>query len=203
MSKSQIVRVPFHAFNIITLVAGANTAQLTPSLTTISPSRLATESDGFAHYRIAKYKFRILVPPTAPSGSSTMAFVGGVQDTAPGSQLQAMEEMPCAILLARQTVHSDWVNVPKAILQGPFPWYKTVAGSADTTEETPGYLAFNGTGTEGVYFEVKGVYEFKTPVATANTPVALALLAKIRKERRDAIVRRARERLLGTIPTGE
>ncbi len=72
------------------------------------------------------------------------------------------------------------MDVPRQELAGPLPWYKSIRGAADTTEEIPGYLCGAGTGTETFIVECVGSYEFKTSVAPANTPEFLQLRKKLR-----------------------
>jgi hypothetical protein len=99
------------------------------------------------------------------------------------------------------TVPTGWVKVPKADCSGPLPWYKSVLGGADTTEEIPGYLVMAGTGTESVHVELEGLFEFKTAVATGNTPVEVALRSKLREQRAQAAAVVARRRLLAVLGT--
>jgi hypothetical protein len=69
-------------------------------------------------------------------------------------------------------------------------------GTADTTEEAPGYLVFAGTGTDVIVMEVRAVFEFKTSVGSANTPMETKLLTEIRDLRRQAVVDAEKKALL-------
>jgi hypothetical protein len=102
-----------------------------------------------------------------------------------------------------QTVHSEWIKVPKVDLAGPLPWYKTVLGTADPTEESPGSLIVVGVGTDLVSIEVYGVFEFKTSLATANTPAVLTLRMRVRQERSDAIRAREKSLLVSLLSSGQ
>jgi hypothetical protein len=81
-----------------------------------------------------------------------------------------------------------------------------VAGSADTTEETPGSFVLVGTGTEAYNIEFKGVFEFKVAVNSGNTPLALKMRELVRQERIDhlrSVEREAILKILGTSSTAQ
>jgi len=101
-----------------------------------------------------------------------------------------MEQMNATYIDQSQTTPTGWVNVDRAVLAGPFPWYRCVDGTADTSEEVPARLIIIGTGTDSFALEFWMDVEFKEAAATANTPMEIALL----KARRDEEVSRARER---------
>ncbi len=86
--------------------------------------------------------------------------------------------------------------VSKEDLAGPLPWYKTIPGTAGATEEAPGVVCLSGSGTEPFTLEMRGVMEFKTSVATGNTPSAVKLAAMRRQERQDLADRRERDKLV-------
>lgn len=187
--------LPFHVVTSFALVAGAQNISVVPGA--LSP-RAGVIADTWAHYRIRSLKFRL--HPTAASANSTIAgFCGGVQDTAPGTIPQIGELIPSCLLAGDTTVPTEWVKVPKADLAGPLPWYKSVLGGADATEEQPGTICFAGTGTETVLVEARGVYEFKTSVNTGNTPQELALQAQFREARAARIREVERTKLLAVL----
>jgi hypothetical protein len=96
----------------------------------------------------------------------------------------------------RQTNPTNWVSVPKSELAGPFPWYKTIPGGTDVTEELPGVIYVAGTTTDPYTMEVSGVFEFKSSIATNNTPAAVVLKQQLRDVRvRSALERRRAEML--------
>lgn len=176
---------PFHSVWAIGSVTATN-LPLAPN-STLTP-RGAIEADSWAHFRVLRFKFRVLSNSVVTNQMNlALGYIGGVQDTPPASASAVMELIPSVLYPATQTIPTRWVTVPKEDLVGPFPWYKTVLGTAGTTEEAPGYLAAvpsQYTGTNGtVYVEVYGLFEFKTSVATANTPVAIALRSRVREER--------------------
>jgi hypothetical protein len=86
--------------------------------------------------------------------------------------------------------------VPKSDLSGPFPWYKTIAGGPDASEEAPGALYVLGTTTDPMLVELFGEFEFKASIATNNTPAAVALREELRAFRQSRIDLRERERVL-------
>jgi hypothetical protein len=75
------------------------------------------------------------------------------------------------------------VNIPRADLAGPLPWYKSLPGTADATEESPGALVFAGGVTAIIAVEIRGVIEFKTSLNTGNTPEEVLLRKKIKELR--------------------
>lgn len=184
--------LPFHVVSANALVAGALTISVVPGA--LSP-RAGVVADTWSHYRLKSLKFRL--HPTAASGNSCSAgFVGGVQDTAPATFAQIGELLPSVILAGDTTVPTEWCKVSKQDLAGPLPWYKSVLGAADATEEQPGILCFAGTTTEVFLLEARGVYEFKTAVNSANTPQELALQAQFREARAARIREVERTKLL-------
>lgn len=170
--------MPFHYVFTQTLVSGAYSFNLQPS----NFPRVGTEADAWAHYRVKKLLFR-LHRTSLINGNQMASWTGGVQDTPVSTVAAASEVLPSTFLSQVQTVPSDWVHVSKAELSGPFPWYKTVGGAADPTEESPGQLAVVGTGTDTFYLELRGTFEFKVSLATANTPAAIKLRAEVREAR--------------------
>lgn len=183
--------MPFHEVLTGSLASGVFSTLIQPS----AFPRIALEADVWAHFRIRKLAFRML--PTSPSTVIMAAgYVGGVEDTAPGSFAQVSELITSCIKGVGQTVPTNWVRIPKVDLSGPFPWYKSLPGTADPTEESPGQLSVVGTGTEAYAIELKGVIEFKVSVNSANTPAALAARRILREERVRAQVERERTALL-------
>ncbi len=181
---------PFHTQFSSVLVSGANAQPFAPT-NTITP-RGSTEADSWAHFRVRSLKFRL-----HPNGKTlAVGFCGGVQDTPPGTIAAVMELLPSAYITSSTTTLPGWTKVPAKDLAGPLPWYKTVAGSADATEEAPGFLCVAGTGTDTFELELMGVLEFKTAVATANTPLQSHLRALLHKDRVDREIQRERALLL-------
>ncbi len=193
-SDSEIL--PFHVVAQVALTAGAFSTPLSP--TTISSTRAASVADNWAHFRVRKFKFRVHVTPSSLA-QQAVGYVGGVQDTLPSTFATICELIPACIMPTDQTVPSDWQTVPRCDLAGPLPWYKSIPGTADPTEEAPGYLVANGATTETVTIEMRGVFEFKTSVAPANTPAELALRARLRAERIASSKEAAQKRVLALL----
>jgi len=194
---SDSIRVPFHFVNSGALVAGLFGFSLLPA----SFSRMAQEADAWAHFRVPKLSFRLL--PTSPvTVAQAAGYIGGVQDTNPSTLQQVTELLPSCVKGVGQTTPTNWVHVQRSELAGCFPWYKSVAGTADATEESPGTISIVGTGTEAFIIELKGVFEFKTSVNISNTPAAVRMRALVRQERVDAARRVEREALLKILSVG-
>ena len=164
-------------------------------------TRLLAAADEFAHYRVRRLSFRLL-PDATITTTYTAGYVGGVQDTLPsttGSILELDASVRFGGLLGSvptQTVPSEWIKVDPKELSGALPWYKSVRGSADVTEEAPGVLVFGGAGSAAIFMEVRALYEFKAPVAPANTPLTLELRSKLRQEIAREAAGRKRDELL-------
>jgi hypothetical protein len=139
----------------------------------------------------------------AASNAMAAGFVGGVQDSPPATIAQTTELLSSCIQSSFSTVPTEWVRVTKSEMAGPIPWYKTVQGTADSTEESPGQIVITGNGTDSFLIEYRGVFVFKTSLATANTPAALALRQRMREERQRAVQTAERTdllRVLGSQP---
>jgi len=189
---------PFHYVVQAAFVAGSNNITANPA--GLSP-RALTEADTWTHFRLVSLKYRLLPPTVAPAAVQAVSFVGGIQDTSPGSLANVFELLPTAVLGSRQTSPTQWVRVSKSELSGALPWYKTIQGTADSTEEAPGQICVAGTTIEAFALEIAGVFEFKGAVATANTPAAVALREDIRQLRVARADQAARERLVAVLAT--
>lgn len=199
--------LPFHCFADVTMTAGAFATPLSPS--TINSARAAAAADTWAHFRVRKLKFRLHPYPLAQAGQA-LGYVGGVQDTPPSTLAQVMELLPAVYWAGgapaanapnRTQQPTEWQTVSKSELAGPLPWYKSLPGGADATEEAPGLIVGAGTGTDHLHIEFRGVFEFKTSVSPANTPAALELRAKLRADRILREKELERTHLLGVLST--
>jgi len=173
------------------LIAGVASFQLSPSGMSGASTRLLAEADSWAHFRVKKFKFR-LIPVTA-AATVVAGFVGGLQDTTPATVGSVMELLPACIMGFGQTFPSSWSVVKASELAGPFPWYKSVNGGADASEEGPGVVCLAGASTSAFLLEAYLTLEFKTAVAPANTPSQVKLLQELRAER--LLLEREKERL--------
>jgi predicted enzyme related to lactoylglutathione lyase len=181
----------FSVLAAVTLAAGANNVAMNPSLA----SRLSALADAYEFYRLRKLKFRVH-PNGTQSNMVAAVFQAGVVDTAPTTVLQCSEGVNSTFNGSRATVPSAWCEVAPEDLKGAFPWYKSVQGTPDTSEEIVGYIYLAGSTTESISLEVRGVMEFKQSIAPANTPMEVELRARLRQERQAAAATREREVLL-------
>jgi len=184
--------MPFHYMLANTFTAGVYGVALQPS--TNLGTRVLVEADAWAHFRVRSLAFRLHRQPTV-TNIQAAGFVGGVQDTAPGSLAQVSELLPACFVAGSATQPSDWVRPTRSELAGPLPWYKTIPGSADSTEESPGTIIVVGTGTDAFLLEMRGIFEFKTSVSTGNTPSAVEMHRRLREEK-ISIARNAERELL-------
>jgi len=193
--------VPFHSTLIAAFAAGVFGVNINASNAGLSATRLPAAADEWAHFRVRSLSFRLHPVPTT-SNTQAAGFVGGAQDTPPGTIGQVGELLPSVPLTQGTTVPSAWVHVSRSEMAGPLPWYKTTLGTADATEESPGAIFVIGTGTELFNLEIKGVFEFKTAVATGNTPAALSAIRQLRNERLRVVADAERLRLLKVLQGG-
>ncbi len=184
MSKDQIVKIPFKFLSTFSLSGGVGSVPLQP----VSFSRVLEIADAYDLYRFVRLRYRLRSPATS-FGTQGAAYYPGVTDTTPTTLVQLGENMHSVFVMSGETVPSNWHTVPRQALSGMLPWYKTIAGSLDTSEEQQGTLYIVGTGTETVYLELEGLVEVKAPASIANTPAA----------RRERAQRLAKERLLSVL----
>jgi len=186
--------VPFHTFQTTPLVGGVFSVFLSPNAT-ISPRSLI-EADAWAHFRVKSYAFRIHPSGSTVTNPQAVGYVGGVQDTVPNTVAGIMELLPSTVMVQDTSVPTEWIRPSKSELSGPLPWYKTIPGTADPTEEAPGAVCVSGGATDIVFIEHRGVFEFKTAVATGNTPMAVAAIRQLREERIRSVLQSERDALL-------
>jgi hypothetical protein len=172
--RSEVSSMDFHAIYSASLVSGQFQGQLSPSgLAGVAPRFLA-EADGYGYFRFDNFKARL--HPISSAGTPLAVGFCGVQDTLPGTIAQVGELIDSTFLSINNTQPSDWVVCNKATLSGMFPWYKSVNGTFDTTEECPGFIVITGTTTQAFVLEIRFRATFKSPVATGNTPEELDLV---------------------------
>lgn len=194
--RGDTTKVSFHFIWSASLTAGAAVVQVSPSgLSTLS-TRMLVEADSWDYFRLLNFKFR--VHPSNASANQAVAFAP-VSDTAPSTLGQCMECMASAYIDAQQTVPTEWVVVPQADLKGPFPWYKAINGTPDTTEETPAVIQVIGTGTDTFAVEFRCEVEFKSSLATGNTPEEVELARRRLALRKKLAVDHARAAMLGVL----
>ncbi len=170
--KGSFCQMEFHALYINTNAgASGDQVQLSPSGLSAIATRFLAEADAWGYFRFDWLKFRAL------PGTVVSAGYCPVQDTFPATALQIGELVDsCYIPNATQSVPTEWVNVRKPDLAGPFPWYKAVNGTFDATEEAPGYLVVKATAASTYNVELRFSVTFKEQVAAANTPAELDII---------------------------
>lgn len=189
--------LPFHVTQTITQAAGG-AFSINANPTGIGGPVLI-EADTWGFFRFKRLRFRMLRTSTAITTTNAGGYVGAVQDTPPATVQSVMNLLPSVLLSNITTVPTSWVNVLRQDLTGPFPWYKSIPGTADPTEESPGMLVFAGAAGDIFQLEIEGVIQFKTMMSAGNTPSELQarqLLRDARIERERSIARNALLRVL-------
>jgi hypothetical protein len=202
--------MPFHHIQVLTLAATTGTINCNP---TGLSSRALSEADNWAHFRLRRLKFRIHPQEKLPTAGTNevsracVGYVGGMEDTAPATATDIMELLPSLYLAGYSTIPTKWMTISPKDLAGPLPWYKTIPGTADVTEESPGQLCYvlAGSGSvNSIVIEWSGIFEFKTSVSATNTPLSAKLREMIRDERRraaDEIERKKLQQVLTPVPS--
>lgn len=185
--------MPFSLVQTITLSGGTFSFQLTCANL---GARIVTESDAWALFRLRSFRFRLLPRTAMTSLFQVAAFIGSDQDTIPSTVTQLSEIACRSVISSTQSSPGQWGSVPRKLLSGMFPWYRTLAGAEPANESNPGALAMAGTGTDTVALEFEGTIEFKQGLDPANTPEAVALYAQIRQLRCQALHEKEKARLL-------
>lgn len=197
---SDSCRIPFRFSLLAATAANIFGVSLQPN-NNLSP-RLVAEADAWALYRVLDLKVR-LHPRNAVTADQVVGVLGANQDTTPATFLQVTELLNAQVLSADSTVPADWVKPSRSELAGMLPWYKTVAGAADTNEEAPGAIFVASTAAaDNFYLEIRGVYEFKTSLATANTPLLVQLRERVREDMKKQRAQKERDRLISVLGAG-
>lgn len=173
------VAVPFRYYSSVS--AGNVTINVSPNAT-FSP-RLTAIADDFDEYRISSLRFRLHQGLAATAAAMTAAFLPGIVDTPPAGDGNRIEILNSILISAARTTPSEWSQVPKGVLAGMHPWYKTVVGTPEASEELQGILTYNSNAVSSL-LEWEGVCEFRAAVAAANTPLERALAARKREKKR-------------------
>ncbi len=200
MAKRDSSVETFHGIISSSSAATQELINLNPTNMNVAPAsftRIPAVADNWAQFRVLALRFRL--HSIGSSNAVAAGFVGGVQDTPPSTAAQVLELLPSTYLGPSQQVPTKWVNVPRKDLAGPLSWYKTVLGTADATEESPGVLVITHTTMVFCAVEVYITYEFKAAVAPGNTPAAAAILREVAAERRRLHQEVQRQRLLGVL----
>jgi len=183
-SSQDTVRIPFRFLNTAAASSGAKTLSVSPLLT----PRLTILADTFDEYRFTKLSFRLHPTGTADTSIETACFEPGVVDTPPATNSAQSESLACAISTGAETTPSNWVTVPKGVLAGYQPWYKSVAGTPETAEEVQGNIfCFNSNGaSDSTVVELSGICEFRGAINTSSTPADRIKAARMKE--RDRLV---------------
>lgn len=172
--------------NILTVCESFNQA-LSASCSTstyvyaITPATFSTRinalADAFQEYKVTKLSYRFHPIETPVASSITASYSPGVVDTPPSTLATSFDGTSPLYYSGRQIAPSAWSHVPKAVLSGSRPWYKTQPSTMETADEQQGQinLVATGSATCGFILETHVVIHFRGPNATANTPMLKAV----------------------------
>lgn len=183
MQKDRTINVPFSL-----LQSGTAIATTVPIQPATLGGRVLAIADAYELFKVKKLEFRLLSATTTASASrvsqQVACYLAGVTDTAPGNFALAAEVVEHVALGNAATTPTEWCRVPKSILAGYTPWYKTIAGTPDPSVEVQGNLFIvNPSGTTDTFCaEIRGVISFKGAVPISSTPM-LRQLNEMRKEK--------------------
>jgi len=155
--------VAFHRISATTVsgVTGIATIPVNPQSTQLGD--LDDVGNQFDLFRVAKLKYR-LHPMDPANLVGALAYVPDIDvQTATATQLSGSPI--AAVMTPFSGVPSPWITVPPSQLKGMLDWYKCVADAGAAEFESQGtiYLAC-GLG-DVLYWEVRGIMEFKNPVS--------------------------------------
>jgi len=179
MAKSRdTVRIPFHAFMATTFTTSA-VVFLSPLIT----PRLTAIADSYDEYRFESFKFRIR---DGQASNQAACFIPGIVDTPPATLSAVGEVLNSVMIGVGETIPSNWSNISKGVLSGMHPWYKTVAGTPESSEEIQGNVCiFEGSGAGvSVVLEISGVCAMRAGVNAGNTPLDRQLALRRREKQR-------------------
>lgn len=166
LPDKNVTNVDFHRINSVTLsgVTGMNTYSVNPQSTQLGA--MDQLADQFDLFRVIDLEYRI--HPTDPTDSTVvaLAFVPDVDIQTTTSTQLSMSPI-AAVQTNFSGVPSSWMRVPPSQLKGMLDWYKCTPDAGAAEFESQGLLVVAGGLGDVVYFEVRGVMQFKNPVATA------------------------------------
>lgn len=181
MQKDKSVQLPFST----SLVTTSAATQINVQPAGLG-SRVLSVADGYEFYKVKKLEFRLEPATTGATASRTgtqaACFIAGITDVAPGNYQLASEVVEHVLLANAQTTPSEWCRVPKSILSGYMPWYKTIVGTPDASVELQGVIYIINGGADSCQVHVRGVISFKAGVPTSSTPM-VRQLAEMRREK--------------------
>ncbi len=177
------------------IAAGLTQVRLVPA----TFNRASAIGDNFAFFRFTKVEF-IIVPDiynsaTDAVSSLAIGYIGGVAPDTPPASVDDVLNLPNSRMHGYGKTVDTVFTVGKKLLVGetPLKWYKTVAGTLDSSFEDQGglflYLVKRGAGTLGNWVcHVKYTVEFTGFLASGNTPMRKAIMPFIPDDKKKEIV---------------
>ncbi len=177
-------------------------------------SHVADMADAWMLFRMRALRFRLLpynltTSPGSYNEAAALGWITSIPDTLPADFASVATVPNGTCVTGSQTIPSNWVTVSKDDLAGPFPWYKTIPGTADPTEEEPGFIAVGlavapTTTSLTMYIELDGIIEFKGGVSVSQTPAYdAALIRKVHEDRVERARLAERARMLNILAPPE
>jgi len=175
-SSKVTITVDFHALNLITLAAAIAVQPLSSSSAALS-DRFSAIADAFDEFRIIKCKYRMRGDTSTVTNAAGMAFYPGVISGTQPNTLTVLGENPyMSVRFSDDDVLLPWVNIPRGVLAGEQPWYKSQKATITADDSIPGQLQFVGVGTDTLQYEIQFTAQFRGESDTANTPLDPASL---------------------------
>jgi len=169
--SSVTTTVQFHGLNLITL-AGAIGSQPLASNSAALSDRFSAIADAFDEFRVIALKYRMRGDTSTVTNASGMAYYPGVISGTQPNTLNVLGENPYVSLrFSDDDVVLPWVSVPRGVLAGEQPWYKSQKATITADDSIPGTLYFVGVGTDTLQYEVQFTVQFRGESDTANTPL--------------------------------
>lgn len=158
-----ITRVAFHRISATTMSGATGTSTVVVNPQSTSLGDLDDVGNQFDLFRVSKLKYRL--HPMDPSNLiGSLAYIPDIDvQTATATQLSGS---PIAVVQTPFSgVPSPWMTVPKSQLKGMLDWYKCVADAGAAEFESQGVLYLACGLSDVLYWEVRGIMEFKNPVS--------------------------------------
>jgi len=166
--------IRFKARVSTTLSGGAANVPVAPTAGGLNIPKLTTASDAFEKYKFTRLRFRLICDAGSNAADSAVGYVGKTSTTTAVTTLGEIFELNTySYVTTKQTVHGNWVNVPKSILRGMLPWYQTQGGNgaSDVEEDNQGTLYFVGSASLVLTIEMIGTLELAQQADPLNTPL--------------------------------
>ncbi len=196
-AKGDIQSAQYHFVWTGNLATGNASLPMNASgLATVS-TRFLAEADAWRDYRYTSCRYKI-----HPNGTRAAAQTAGwvpLSDTAPSTVAQIAELKASSVLAMSSTTPTPWASVPRSDLAGPFPWYKVIDGTPDTSEEIPARFQVSGGSTDPFTVEFVIGIQFKESLPPANTPMELEMLRGMRELRKQAALEEYKKRTVSAL----